>query len=360
MPAAFVTFADNDSYSDKMDNRNGSTGTPTSDAGSRKSSEDRSKKLSVSSNASLDTLWEYYPRRLSEAGLRRHSDASQVLTEDTDSFIIGDRVWVGGTKPGQIAYIGETQFAPGEWAGIVLDEPIGKNDGSVSSVRYFQCEPRKGVFSRLTRLTRYPLESPPVIRENVALAQSTPSSLRNATAASRSKQISPTASVKTPSLSANKNLNTSNTSLASISNVDLKIGDRVIVRSSATTGSKPGILRFIGATQFAPGEWCGVELDDPIGKNDGSVDGISYFECQPFYGLFTPIHKVSKSPSTRRPSACVVHRPGSTTPGLRRSNSRESLTSMNTSIASSIRTTASRVRLGVTSLNTPKGLAKVH
>ena len=44
----------------------------------------------------------------------------------TEDFIIGDRVWVAGTKPGQIAYIGETQFAPGDWAGIVLDEPIGK------------------------------------------------------------------------------------------------------------------------------------------------------------------------------------------------------------------------------------------
>lgn len=53
-------------------------------------------------------------------------DASVVLTEDTDCFIIGMKVWVGGTKPGQIAYIGETQFAPGEWAGVVLDEPIGK------------------------------------------------------------------------------------------------------------------------------------------------------------------------------------------------------------------------------------------
>lgn len=47
------------------------------------------------------------------------------MTEDTDSFIIGDRVWVGGSKPGSIAYIGETQFAPGEWAGVVLDDPIG-------------------------------------------------------------------------------------------------------------------------------------------------------------------------------------------------------------------------------------------
>lgn len=81
-----------------------------------------------------------------------------VLTEDTDSFIIGMRVWVGGTKPGQIAYIGETQFAPGDWAGVVLDEPIGKNDGSVSGIRYFQCEQKKGVFSRLTRLTLAPLD----------------------------------------------------------------------------------------------------------------------------------------------------------------------------------------------------------
>lgn len=49
-----------------------------------------------------------------------------MLTEDTDSFIVGDRVWVGGNKPGVIAFIGETQFGPGDWAGVVLDEPIGR------------------------------------------------------------------------------------------------------------------------------------------------------------------------------------------------------------------------------------------
>lgn len=34
---------------------------------------------------------------------------------------------------------------------------IGKNNGSVAGVRYFQCEAKKGVFSRLTRLSRVPL-----------------------------------------------------------------------------------------------------------------------------------------------------------------------------------------------------------
>lgn len=74
--------------------------------------------------------------------------------DGSSDFQVGDKVWVNGNKPGHVQFIGSTQFAPGQWAGIVLDEPIGKNDGSVAGVRYFQCEDGKGIFTRPSKLCR--------------------------------------------------------------------------------------------------------------------------------------------------------------------------------------------------------------
>ena len=50
------------------------------------------------------------------------------------------------------------------------------------------------------------------------------------------------------------------------------LGERILV-----FGEKRGFLRYIGATHFESGEWCGVELDLPEGKNDGRIEGQDYF-----------------------------------------------------------------------------------
>ncbi|CAH0554743.1 unnamed protein product [Brassicogethes aeneus] len=297
-----------------------------------------------STASSTDAIWDPYSRRLSEAGLSRHSDSSAVLTEDTDSFIIGQRVWVGGSKPGKIAFIGETQFAPGEWAGIVLDEPIGKNDGSVTGIRYFQCEPKKGVFSRLTRLTRVPLDQPGMGSGDNFTSPTPNNGFKS--------PISPTGSHRSLPKSP-LSISGSITSLASTAHIDYKLGDRVIVKSSQ--GSKIGHVRYIGFTEFANGEWVGVELDNPQGKNDGSVNGKRYFDCQQNHGLFAPPSKVSKSPSKVKPGSCQVHPSGGLPPsGLRRANSKESMASLAsiTSAASGVR----RVRLANNSLSPVKNV----
>lgn len=49
---------------------------------------------------------------------------------------------------------------------------------------------------------------------------------------------------------------------------------------------KKGIVRYAGGTHFSSGEWIGLELEEPYGKNDGSVKGERYFECEMDYGMF--------------------------------------------------------------------------
>lgn len=54
---------------------------------------------------------------------------------------------------------------------------------------------------------------------------------------------------------------------------DLSIGQSVSVKN------EPGIIRYIGETQFAVGIWIGVELQNAVGKNNGTVNGVHYFDC---------------------------------------------------------------------------------
>lgn len=47
-----------------------------------------------------------------------------------------------------------------------------------------------------------------------------------------------------------------------------------------------GVVRFYGTTSFSTGKWVGIELSEPVGKNDGSVKGVSYFSCPMNHGVF--------------------------------------------------------------------------
>lgn len=164
-------------------------------------------------------------------GETSRTSESQTATDSSKSsllnfFKIGDRVLVGNTNPGAIAFIGETRFAKGEWAGVALDEPVGKNNGSVQGVRYFECQAGHGIFTKLEKLTKI-------------------------------NQIP------------NDDQGTSRHEIkAGKTEAKFKIGDRVVV-----SGTKHGVVRYLGETGFAKGDWAGIELDEPLGKNDGAVAG---------------------------------------------------------------------------------------
>lgn len=65
---------------------------------------------------------------------------------------------------------------------------------------------------------------------------------------------------------------------------ELQIGDIVDVSGSRAT------VRYVGTAEFSPGTWIGVELDSPDGKNNGTVQGVKYFDCADKYGKFFKPH----------------------------------------------------------------------
>ena len=68
----------------------------------------------------------------------------------------------------------------------------------------------------------------------------------------------------------------------SASSSQVRIGSRVLVKDRNVRGT----IRFAGNTHFSAGKWIGVELDEAVGKNNGSVSGRIYFLCDDDHGIF--------------------------------------------------------------------------
>ena len=102
-----------------------------------------------------------------------------------------------------------------------------------------------------------------------------------------------------------------------------EVGQSVHVREKGVSG----LVAYVGTTDFAPGTWVGIILDEPKGKNDGSVQGKSYFECEDKHGMFVRQSQLaliadlgtgptSKGSSPKSPNESVsgLKRPGIPTP----------------------------------------------
>lgn len=252
-----------------------------------------------------------------------HDLQGQVILQSL-GLNIGDKVTLGGAKCGVLRYCGTTEFADGMWAGVELEKPIGKNNGSVNGISYFTCQENFGIFAPVTKVK--------VLQSNhngsaankgatprVRSGQTTPSNLsrrasmgaadsnaRSTQARARSVSATGRRSGSASSSATRSNSRTraggaASASAASASTPEApssarrveeipRIGDRVTV-----AGQRRGTVRFVGETQFAKGLWLGIELDDADGKNDGSVNGVSYFSCGVNRGVFAPPNRVQRA-----------------------------------------------------------------
>lgn len=252
---------------------------------------------------------------------------------------LGDRVVIAGQKVGTLRFCGSTEFSGGLWAGVELDKPEGKNDGSVAGVQYFTCRIKHGIFAPLSKISK-PSErlktsntktSTPirptrridlsritskintgVLSRSLSSSSSSldsrhgpgprprPLLRQRLPARQRRERVSPSPRT-TPSPALRSSSGTTALTAAGLRSrtpsgssslcegSEVRIGERVLV-----VGQRTGVVQFYGKTSFAPGLWLGIELDKPSGKNDGSVGGVRYFSCPPKHGVFAPPSRVQR------------------------------------------------------------------
>nr|KAF6446301.1 CAP-Gly domain containing linker protein family member 4 [Rousettus aegyptiacus] len=314
--------------------------------------------------------------------LANHDRVTSKAVLTSVGLKLGDRVVIAGQKVGTLRFCGTTEFASGQWAGIELDEPEGKNNGSVGKVQYFKCAPKYGIFAPLSKISKAKdrrkniVHTPstkaiPLIRSqkidvahvtskvNTGLmtlkkdsaSESTLSlppgeelktvtekdanllgsiSSSSSTSSLEHKQSSQKLSAssnskktmsKSPSVSSRASAATSVANNARCEG-ELQLGDRVLV-----VGQRVGTIKFFGTTNFAPGYWYGIELEKPHGKNDGSVGGVQYFSCSPRYGIFAPPSRVQRVTDSLDTLSEISSNKNRSYPGFRRSFSTTSASS---------------------------------
>ena len=227
--------------------------------------------------------------KLLSEGLESRSVAAGTMARTSTKSISGrtvmgamglklnDRVVVGN-KLGTLRFCGTTEFATGIWAGVELDTPEGRNDGTVKGMRYFHCENNHGIFVSPNKLSKAGSDYKPVQTERVSRAAYKPVVHHGKVDVSHVRAKFQTAMV------------------AIAERAELRVGDRVWVSEVSNGRGCKGTVRFMGSVDFVDDmeEWLGVELDQPLGRHDGTVQGVRYFAAGRDRGVFVTGNTVSK------------------------------------------------------------------
>lgn len=82
--------------------------------------------------------------------------------------------------------------------------------------------------------------------------------------------------------------------IVDINDDEYPIDCRVVINTDHHIFNKLGFVRYVGKTYFKEGIWYGIELEEAVGKNNGSFGGHAYFQCPDKHGVFVRRDKIRR------------------------------------------------------------------
>ena len=200
-----------------------------------------------------------------------------VPMRDTDTFVltdVGKKCKVGKYGTGIIKFVGFHHVDHVPRCGVALDQAIGKNNGTVKGAKYFECDAQCGIlippkFVRVLDVMKPPTKPEPTPKPALATGHGKRPSRGSVTFGGTELCLYPdgkphgeSAASDLALASASEPGGTGHSDTAG----DVSVGDRVSV-----DGKGHGVVRFVGPHAKSGKPRIGVELDEALGKNNGTV-----------------------------------------------------------------------------------------
>lgn len=187
---------------------------------------------------------------------------------------------------GTVRFIGSTHFTFGPVVGVEMDgNGRGNHSGEVDRIRYFDAKRNGALFVRIEEIEDILDKSK---RKKIRMSSMDRESAERWKAALRAMAAEEAADDEEVDLTALKQKERRR-----LERFHLEIGDVVELDKG-----RRGILHFVGRVDAVNGGKelvFGVELmDRAMGKHDGSLHGVRYFECAPKRGCFLKSNQIRK------------------------------------------------------------------
>lgn len=156
-------------------------------------------------------------------------------------------------------------------------------------MQYFICPPNCGIFAPINKITKYDTEDFDFLAPcNASFnRKKNGRSFGYVTSSVDLGFVRPKIDTGLRGRLSDSNGHILSSSSSSVNSEHIRLGCKVFL-----SDKKSGIVRFIGMTKFASGIWYGIELNRPLGKNNGTVQGVTYFKCPNNHGVFVQFPRI--------------------------------------------------------------------